>query len=64
MGTDTDWVDVVSGGAYNDQFTLLPNPMVRFGAWGDNQGQYGNGTVGNWFYVATLMTGFVLPMPF
>ena len=58
MGTDTDWVDVVSGGAGNDQFTIATKSDGTVWAWGDNQvGQYGNGTVGNPVYVPTLMTG-------
>ena len=58
VGTDTDWVDVVSGGAGNDQFTIATKSDGTVWAWGDNQGgQYGNGTVGNPVYVPTLMTG-------
>lgn len=58
MGTDTDWVDVVSGGSGNDQFTIATKSDGTVWAWGDNQvGQYGNGTVGNPVYVPTLMTG-------
>ena len=58
VGTDTDWVDVVSGGAGNDQFTIATKSNGTVWAWGDNQvGQYGNGTVGNPVYVPTLMTG-------
>ncbi len=58
LGTDTDWVDVVSGGAGNDQFTIATKSDGTVWAWGDNQvGQYGNGTVGNPVYVPTLMTG-------
>ena len=58
MGTDTDWVDVVSGGAGNDQFTIATKSDGTVWSWGDNQGgQYGNGTVGNPVYVPTLMTG-------
>jgi alpha-tubulin suppressor-like RCC1 family protein len=58
VGTDTDWVDVVSGGAGNDQFTIATKSDGTVWAWGDNQvGQYGNGTVGNPVYVPTQMTG-------
>ena len=58
VGTDTDWVDVVSGGAGDDQFTIATKSDGTVWAWGDNQvGQYGNGTVGNPVYVPTLMTG-------
>lgn len=58
VGTDTDWVDVVSGGAGNDQFTIATKSDGTVWSWGDNQGgQYGNGTVGNPVYVPTLMTG-------
>ncbi|WP_445716365.1 T9SS type A sorting domain-containing protein [Flavobacterium sp.] len=58
VGIDTDWVDVVSGGAGNDQFTIATKSDGTVWAWGDNQvGQYGNGTVGNPVYVPTLMTG-------
>ena len=58
VGTDTDWVDVVSGGSGNDQFTIATKSDGTVWAWGDNQvGQYGNGTVGNPVYVPTLMTG-------
>lgn len=58
VGTDTDWVDVVSGGSGNDQFTIATKSNGTVWAWGDNQvGQYGNGTVGNPVYVPTLMTG-------
>ena len=58
VGSDTDWVDVVSGGAGNDQFTIATKSDGTVWAWGDNQvGQYGNGTVGNPVYVPTLMTG-------
>ena len=58
MGSDTDWVDVVSGGSGNDQFTIATKSDGTVWAWGDNQvGQYGNGTVGNPVYVPTLMTG-------
>lgn len=58
VGTDTDWVDVVSGGAGNDQFTIATKSDGTVWVWGDNQvGQYGNGTVGNPVYVPTLMTG-------
>ena len=58
VGTDTDWVDVVSGGAGNDQFTIATKSDGTVWAWGDNQGgQYGNGTVRNPVYVPTLMTG-------
>mgnify|MGYP006146737953 CR=1 FL=1 len=58
VGTDTDWVDVVSGGSGNVQFTIATKSDGTVWAWGDNQvGQYGNGTVGNPVYVPTLMTG-------
>ena len=58
VGTDTDWVDVVSGGSGNDQFTIATKSDGTVWVWGDNQGgQYGNGTVGNPVYVPTLMTG-------
>ena len=58
VGSDTDWVDVVSGGSGNDQFTIATKSDGTVWAWGDNQGgQYGNGTVGNPVYVPTLMTG-------
>ena len=58
VGTDTNWVDVVSGGAGNDQFTIATKSDGTVWVWGDNQGgQYGNGTVGNPVYVPTLMTG-------
>ena len=58
VGTDTDWVDVVSGGSGDDQFTIATKSDGTVWAWGDNQvGQYGNGTVGNPVYVPTLMTG-------
>ena len=58
VGTDTDWVDVVSGGSGNDQFTIATKSDGTVWAWGDNQvGQYGNGTVGNPVFVPTLMTG-------
>lgn len=58
VGTDTNWVDVVSGGSGNDQFTIATKSNGSVWAWGDNQGgQYGNGTVGNPVYVPTLMTG-------
>ncbi|RAK18722.1 alpha-tubulin suppressor-like RCC1 family protein, partial [Flavobacterium aquaticum] len=58
VGSDTDWVDVVSGGAGNDQFTIATKSDGTVWAWGDNQvGQYGNGTVGNPVYVPTQMTG-------
>ena len=58
MGTDTNWVDVVSGGSGNDQFTIATKSDGTVWVWGDNQGgQYGNGTVGNPVYVPTLMTG-------
>lgn len=58
MGADTGWVDVVSGGAGNDQFTIATKSDGTVWVWGDNQGgQYGNGTVGNPVYVPTLMTG-------
>lgn len=58
VGTDTNWVDVVSGGSGNDQFTIATKSDGTVWAWGDNQvGQYGNGTVGNPVYVPTLMTG-------
>jgi len=58
VGADTGWVDVVSGGAGNDQFTIATKSDGTVWVWGDNQGgQYGNGTVGNPVYVPTLMTG-------
>jgi alpha-tubulin suppressor-like RCC1 family protein len=58
VGTDTNWVDVVSGGSGDDQFTIATKSDGTVWAWGDNQvGQYGNGTVGNPVYVPTLMTG-------
>ncbi len=58
VGTDTDWVDVVSGGSGNVQFTIATKSDGTVWAWGDNQvGQYGNGTVGNPVYVPTLMMG-------
>lgn len=58
VGTDTNWVYVVSGGSGNDQFTIATKSDGTVWAWGDNQvGQYGNGTVGNPVYVPTLMTG-------
>ena len=58
VGTDTNWVDVVSGGSGDDQFTIATKSNGTVWAWGDNQvGQYGNGTVGNPVYVPTLMTG-------
>ena len=58
VGTDTNWVNVVSGGSGDDQFTIATKSDGTVWAWGDNQvGQYGNGTVGNPVYVPTLMTG-------
>ncbi len=58
VGTDTNWVDVVSGGAGNDQVTIATKSDGTVWVWGDNQvGQYGNGTVGNPVYVPTLMPG-------